>query len=451
MTDGSAPRDAFIRAAVVPRNTSHASGVLIEANRMLAADPTLASRDIFVVAILGDAARVRAFLSTDPALATAKSAPYDWDALTHLCFSRYLRLDDARSDGFVDAARALLDEGASANTGFFENDHQPSPEWEPVLYGAAGIAHHEGVTRLLLERGANPNDNEVAYHSPEGHDLRAFRALLESPALNDASLSTMLLRKSDWHDVEGMRLTLDRGADPNAVGHWGATPLAHAIRSDNGERIVALLLDRGADPLLANRGRSPVAMAACAGRRDLLTLFAERGASPDTLSGLDALLAACALNDADRTAALLRDTPSLAQQLQSNGALPMVRFAGNGNVHGISRLLDVGVPVNSAEPNGEGYLERARNSTALHVAAWRARHDVVRLLISRGADVNARNANGESALMLAVRANVDSYWTSEQSTESIAALLNAGAAIVGVPVPTGYTDADTLLRAHGAA
>lgn len=80
---------------------------------------------------------------------------------THPCFSRYLCLDPARSDGFVRAAKALLDAGANANTGWYEADHQPQPEFESVLYGAAGIAHHAELTRLLLERGADANDDEV--------------------------------------------------------------------------------------------------------------------------------------------------------------------------------------------------------------------------------------------------------------------------------------------------
>ena len=76
----------------------------------------------------------------------------------------------ARSAGFVRAAEALLDAGASANTGFFEQNHQPHPAWESVLYGAAGVAHHPELTRLLLDHGADPNDpkdEETVYHAPE--------------------------------------------------------------------------------------------------------------------------------------------------------------------------------------------------------------------------------------------------------------------------------------------
>ncbi|MGH9718880.1 MAG: hypothetical protein ACRD8O_01590, partial [Bryobacteraceae bacterium] len=40
-----------------------------------------------------------------------------------------------------------------ADTGFYEKNHQPEPEFESALYGAAGVAHHEELTRPLVETG----------------------------------------------------------------------------------------------------------------------------------------------------------------------------------------------------------------------------------------------------------------------------------------------------------
>src|SRR6266511_461939 len=165
---------AFIRAASAQRD-GHAAGSLEGAQAILAAHPEVATHDIHTAALLGAAAAVRRFITTDAANATVKGGPYEWNALTHLCFSRYLRLDPARSDGFVEAATALLDAGASAKTGFWENDHQPQPEWESAIYGAAGVAHHAPLTRLLLERGADPNDEETPYHAPATYDNDALK------------------------------------------------------------------------------------------------------------------------------------------------------------------------------------------------------------------------------------------------------------------------------------
>ena len=74
-------------------------------------------------------------------------------------------------------------------------------------------------------------------------------------------------------------------------------------------------------------------------------------------------------------------------------------------------LLDLGVDAGALYVEGDGYWDVAKNSTALHVAAWRARHATVKLLIERGAPVDALDGKGRTALALAVRACVDSYWT----------------------------------------
>ena len=189
---------AFIRAACVPVDgSSHASGTLDEAQAILAAHPEVSRSSIHVAAILADDAGVRQFLALDPGAATAPGGPYGWDPLTHLCFSRYLRLAPARSEGFLRAAAALLDAGASANTGFHSTDHDP-PEFESAIYGTAGVAHHPELTRLLLARGADPNDGETPYHAPETLDDRALHVLVNSDKVTADSLTTMLHRKLDW-------------------------------------------------------------------------------------------------------------------------------------------------------------------------------------------------------------------------------------------------------------
>ena len=192
------PVAAFIEAACVPLD-GHNSGTLDEAGMILARYPNVAEASIYTAAILADEANIRAYLARDAAGATEKGGPRGWDALTYLCFSRYLRLDRTRSDAFVRTARALLDAGASANTGWIEMiDHpNPRPVLESAIYGAAGIAQHAELTRLLLERGADPNDEETPYHVVETHDNTVLRILLESGKLNARSLSILLLRKCD--------------------------------------------------------------------------------------------------------------------------------------------------------------------------------------------------------------------------------------------------------------
>jgi ankyrin repeat protein len=441
------PLAAFIEAACVPLDSGHASGTLERAEAILAEHPDVASSNIHTAAILGDDAAVRRFLALDARNATAKGGPRGWDALTHLCFSRYLRLDRARSDSFVRAAQALLDAGASANTGFYSYDHRP-PEFESTLYGAAGIAHHPQLTRLLLERGADPNDGETVYHTPETYDNSALKILVESSKLNDDSLATMLLRKADWHDYDGIKWLLEQGVDPNRMTRWRRTALHQAVLRDNALAIFEALLDHGADPTLAADGKSAVAMAARRGRGDLIELFERRG-FPIELHGVDRLVAACATNDPAGVRSIADGEPALVSDVLAEGGKLLAEFAGVGNTDGVRHLLELGVDVGALFQEGDSYWDIAKNSTALHVAAWRASHATVKLLIERGAPVDMPDGKGRTPLALAVRACVDSYWTERRSPESVQALLSAGASVSGVLFPSGFAEVDNLLRSQG--
>ncbi|MFO0896557.1 MAG: ankyrin repeat domain-containing protein [Pirellulales bacterium] len=441
--------DQFLKHASAPLDSGHASGTLDEANLLLTAHPDLAAANIYTAAVLGAADAVGQFLAANPTLAAAPGRPHGWDALTYLCFSRYLRLDPARSEGFVRAATALLDAGASANTGFYEPSHRPEPSFESALYGAAGVAHHPGLTRLLLERGADPNDGEVAYHAPETDDNRAIEALLESGRMNALNLATMLLRKCDWHDQPGVALLLEHGADPNADTYWHKTALAQAVLRDNSLAIVTLLVDHGADPNKSHGTPTAASLAARRGRGDVLALFAARGWALE-LSPLERLLAACAQGDAATAQTMAAREPALLAELAAEGGSFLACFAGVGNAAGVQALLDLGISPGSRYADGDGYWGVAPNSTALHVAAWRTRPAVVRLLLERGAPVDALDGLGRTPLLLAVRGCVDSHWTGLRTPEHVAALLAAGAATRGVECPCGYAEVDKLLEQHGA-
>ena len=270
--------------------------------------------------------------------------------------------------------------------------------------------------------------------------------LLESGKLAADSLTTMLLRKADWHDIEGIRLALDHGADPNAMAFWKRTPLHHAVLSDNAIGIIALLLDRGGDPSIvavdlkhggpSRPGVSATALAAHRGRGDILDLLEKRGI-PLNLSGVDAAIAECARGRRPDT----RDR----EAMRPMAGMLLCEFAGNDNAAGIGALLDLGLPVDSRYGHRDGYFDVTPESTALHNAAWRGAHDSVELLVKRGSDVDARDGKGRTPLMQAIRACTDSYWKERRSPRSVQALLDAGATKRGVSVPTGYAAIDELL------
>jgi ankyrin repeat protein len=397
-------------------NESVWMGTLERAREILAAHPEVAGSSIYVAAVLGDDSGVRRFLEMDRASATAKGGPRGWDALTYLCFSKYLRLETQRADGFVRAAEALLDAGADPNTGFEARDHQPNPEFESVLYGAAGVAHNASLTRLLIERGADPNDDEATYHSPEGYDNGAMQALAGSGRITSESLTTMLLRKHDWHDYEGVVWLLERGADPNRMTRWHRTPFQHALLRDNALPIVEAALDHGAKPVLG--------LAARRGRGDVLELYERRGVRVE-LQGVERLIAACARGWDEEVRSIAQAEPRLVAEVVEQGGKLLAEFAGNGNADGVRLLLDLGVDAGAEFREGDGYWDVAERSTALHVAAWRVWHGAAKVLIERGAPVEAKDGKGRTPLDLAVKAGVDSYWKDARPAGEVVALLRA--------------------------
>ncbi len=443
------PVATFIEVACIPRHDDHTSGPLEHAQLILSRYPEVATANIHTAAILADESTVRAWVSRDPAQTTAKGGPHGWDALTHLCFSRYLRLDPSRSEDFLRTAQTLIDAGASAATGWYEMiDHPtPRPTFESAIYGAAAIARHPSLTKLLLDHGADPNDEETPYHVPESYDNTILNILLESGKFNQTSLNTILIRKADWHDEHGMELALEHGANPNHMTRWGITALHQSLRRDNGLIIIELLLNHGADPTLTTaHGISAIQIAARRGRKDALDLFQQRNI-PITLSHLDQLIAACAQNNEAAIHALTEEHPGLVTELLQQGGALLAHFAGNGNTEGMRRLLMLGVSP-AALYHGDPYFDIPHDSTALHVAAWRASPAAVQLLIDSGTPVNALDGNGRTALQLAIRAASDSYWKYRRTTESIEALLKAGASLVGITLPTGYAEADELLESY---
>lgn len=434
--ESASPFRAFMIAASCPIAATHFDATLDEAQVLLEENPEFSSKDIYSACVVGDAKAVRGFLAKNPKLAKRKGGPLGWDALTYLCFSRFLRFDKSRSAGFVAAAKMLIDAGADVQTGWYDQTHRPTPEWEGLMYGAAALAQNAELTQLLLEHGLDPNDNETPYHSPESYDLSTVRVLASSGKMTEDSLAMMLLRKADWHDLAGIELLLEHGANPNHLLFYDSNAFQHAIKRDNDIANIRAMLDHGADPTLVNsKGISAIHLAAKRGRDDILTMFRERGYSLES-DEQTSIAIACALNEMDGVR---------GKGIQDGGSL-LSEFAGNGNSAGVLNLLSLGVPI-SASYWGDGYFGIPPGSSALHVASWKSQPGTVKVLIENGANVNARDGLGRTPIMLAVKACVDSYWIRRRTPDSVRMLLSAGASADGIKLPTGYDEIDTLLTA----
>jgi ankyrin repeat protein len=235
----------------------------------------------------------------------------------------------------------------------------------PFMYAAlyADVA----VVRELLDRGADVN------------------------ARNDAGATPLMWAISD---TEKARTLIERGADVNAKSDNGRTPLMIAAGEAGSARTVKLLLDKGADangvgPSLMGQ-TTALTEAATSGNEEAFHLLVAAGADlrkagPPAL-GL-ALRAGC-LSCADTLMKAFPPEFFTATMMMSGPPL--------GPALGTPMFLERGAGLDARDEGGRSVLMLAAASDALPM-------DAVKALLARKVDVNARAANGETALGLARR------------------------------------------------
>jgi ankyrin repeat protein len=170
----------------------------------------------------------------------------------------------ARRAGNSRTVQLLLERGADATE---RNDAGVSP----VLAGAA--SGDLATVSLLLDAGAKPDDFPKS-NKPKAADVAAgFR--------------TPLMWAAYHNDVRMVRLLLERGADPNQSSYFG-NPLSHACWSDSVEA-AELLLARGANvnarDALADFTPLHWAAGTESPRPQLVELLLAHGADPNAAGG----------------------------------------------------------------------------------------------------------------------------------------------------------------------
>jgi len=361
--------------------------------RVLAAHPEVARSSIHAACAACDSAAVEAWLARDARAADAPHAGRGWTPLVCLAASPLFDRDDAHRAASVAIARRLLDLGVDPNS--FSTLAGDANGKLSVLFWASQNGNAP-LVKLLLERGANPNDGESAYHAAE----RYHRDVLELLVAHGAEISA---RQQPWNNtvlyflanyagggrrtdapIHGMHWLLDHGADPN-VGSYdhGETPLHRVAQIAPTTEVAELLLEHGADPRARRTdGRVPYELAMRSGRKAVAELLRARGGAVEALHPIDALLAAIAGGDAAAARARIAEQPALATELRETEHAALQRAIVAGNVATLAVLRELGYDLTSEGPWG---------GTALHWAAWHGRVDLVRALLAEGVPVNTRD------------------------------------------------------------
>ena len=383
-------RDQKVRALVRASVTGHTD----RAVRLLTADPSLATHDIWAATVLGDAARVSTLLARDPPLALVADPESGWTPLLVACNSRWHQIEPARQPGLVEVAETLLDAGADPNTSV---GAVPVFGHCSALYAAAGLANHPELAELLLKRGADPDTPAALYHAAFLRDHVCLRLLLDHGARVEGSDSLAAAITAD--DAEAVRLLLDAGVDPSrplpaeALGESYApepsvAAMHAAIEFQCSDELIALLLERGADPY--GRGQdawSAHQLAVRQGRDDLAELLRSHRAQDDT-TPVDRFLSACVRADRAEAERRLTEHPGLLATLTADDHRALTHAADHGDVPAVRLMLDLGFPIDA--PVGDD------GATPLHAAASAGAAEVVAFLLARGADIEAPDTSWQA-------------------------------------------------------
>jgi len=210
-------------------------------------------------------------------------------------------LHQAAADGQIERVKALLSEGADVNVRHIDR--------ETPLHYAARRGHRE-IVEVLLAHGADVNigaeyNMTAAEYAIDGNQTEIVQLLVSKGAdisplhlalyLKDEAKARSLIQAgvdvnrrtpngtapldravgAGFKDIA--ELLIAKGADVNAKGNWGWTPLHSAVYGH--KDIVALLIAKGADVRARDgSGRTPLAYAQNEGYTEIVELLRQHEA-----------------------------------------------------------------------------------------------------------------------------------------------------------------------------
>jgi uncharacterized protein len=317
-------------------------------------------------------------------------------------------------EGQIDAARLLIAHGADVDA---RTRTGPTPAFTPPCKGTGCGSEGVGINRGgLPDRGrraaAKGGMTPLLYAARDGR-VDAARELVAAGAnleLADANGIRPLLMALLNDQVPIAELLLEHGADPNADDFWGRTPLFATIEYRNLDmnnrdqdspttngvdrapllQFAEKLLAHGADPNARTRevppsrrwlyslgdvswvdftGETPFLRAALSADTEAMRMLLDHGADPNlpAFAGTTPLMAAAGVNW------VVAQTYTVSKQAE---------------IDAVNLCLQLGADVNATNSMG---------LTALLGAVNRGANDVIRVLVAHGARLDVVDKEGRSA------------------------------------------------------
>jgi len=300
------------------------------------------------------------------------------------------------------------------------------PDGTTALHAAA-LSDSIKVAKLLLDsaddarslieaRGAH---GLTALHTAaSANALKVVDELLKRGAVVDArhpfANSTALHFAAEDGHHEIIKVLCDAGADADAATTLGGRPLHAAAQKGHGKAVDALLECGASTETLLNNDTTPLYLAALEGHAAAARSLVKGGASlTPTIQR--------SKGSASRAVAAANDRNDWRPNSEpGNGATPLHAAAEHGHVDVVAVLLDAGAPIDDRSMSGVSPLHLASGYERLEVlslllekgatvdigdmrGATPLQHgvaslDIVKALLERGADPNARRRDGATAV-----------------------------------------------------
>lgn len=313
--------------------------------------------------------------------------------------------------------RALLEAGGDPNVAVTRE--------QTALMWAAGRGHAE-VISALIKSGADLN----ARSEIREHYVKSEKEQDSHPAYKywtELGGNTALMFAARSGDLRSVQLLVDAGADVNQLSAFGTSPMIMAIHGGNADAL-EYLIENGADIESNESGHTALHAAVQRGNLKAVNLLIKHGANLEAIlekptpvrrqstdyNFHDALIGATPLWLAARFS-----EPKIMEELIEAGANPMVV---NHMSYPAQRMLE-----HFIRDEGEINLLMA----AIGMGHWRLRVswgtperragqlqdresltlDSVLVALAAGAEINAKNAEGQTALAFAKQRRLDSVIT----------------------------------------
>lgn len=300
--------------------------------------------------------------------------------------------------GHVEDVKALLALGANVNA-VDKNGKTP-------LIRAAMLSQYH-VAKLLIDDGACTNildksgKRAVDYVNTKATETDRL-LYTTSRRVNDKKASTnALYQAAVAGNTEVVKLALQSGANPNAAcgiepgSEQKLTALMAAVKNGHTE-IVDLLLQAGANLYADNeQGDTALSYAVESGQVGMVQRLYESGASLQPMGrfGLSPLMHACSDKSIEAAKFLLSLRVNVNEKAHT-GITALMRCVNEigDNRKMASFLIKAGADVNAVDKDGR---------TALMDAAWYGDLEMVKLLVEHGADIELEAENGDYAILCA--------------------------------------------------